>query len=121
MHHWGYCSGLRPAEAKTLRGAHLHDRGASPGHNAPVSADVADMPVFAAVLGRNLRRLRASAGSTQAVVAERAGVSRAHYAALEAGLSSSGGPANPRLGTLVELARALRVSLKDVLADLEPD
>lgn len=70
---------------------------------------------FSVVLGSNLRRLRIEAEMTQTAVAEKAGVTRAHYSALEAGASSNGGPANPRLATLLSLSGALGVSLIELL------
>lgn len=75
----------------------------------------------AEVLGANLQRLRADRNLTQAEVARRAGITRAHYAALEAGSSSNGGAANPRLNTLLNLANALNATIGEVLDGLEPD
>jgi transcriptional regulator with XRE-family HTH domain len=75
----------------------------------------------AARLGLNLQRLRSDAGQTQLEVAQRAGIARAHYAALEGGTSSSGGVANPRLSTLLNLAAALNVELAEILDGLPPN
>ena len=69
-------------------------------------------------LGRNLQRLRTARGLTQGEVAHRAGVARAHYAALEAGSSSNGGVANPRLSTLLSLASALESPMIELLSGL---
>lgn len=88
-----------------------------------MSSDPPDPPSGGAsstVLGSNLRRLRSASGLTQAEVARRAGIARPHYAALETGASSNGGPANPRLSTLVDLALALRTTLADVLEGIAP-
>lgn len=72
------------------------------------------------VLAANLRALRSAAGSTQTSVAERAGIARAHYGALEAGLASNGNKANPRLDTLINLATALEVTLAQLLEGIGP-
>ena len=72
----------------------------------------------AEVLGRNLTRLRTTSELTQVEVARRAGVARAHYAALEAGSSSNGGPANPRLSTLLSLVAALQAPVSELLDGL---
>lgn len=71
-------------------------------------------------LGDNLRRLRTEAGLTQTEVASRAGIARPHYAALESGASSNGGPANPRLSTLIDLAKALGTTLSQLLSGVTP-
>ena len=60
-------------------------------------------------IGRNLQRLRGMRGMTQEAAAGAAGLSRAAYRNLEAGLSE------PRASTLVALAKALRVSPADLL------
>ena len=72
------------------------------------------------VLASNLRRLRSRTGLSQTEVAAGAGISRTHYSALESGVGSSGGAANPRLITLVDLAAALRTNLAEVVAGLPP-
>lgn len=72
-----------------------------------------------AQLGTNLKRARAATGMTQAQVAEMAGLTQPHYAGLEAGRSSNGNPANPRLNTLLDLARALSTSVTDLIAGIE--
>lgn len=70
-------------------------------------------------LGRSLQTLRARQALTQDQVARRAGIARAHYAALEAGNSSNGSTANPRLRTLLNLAAALRVPITTLMEGLE--
>lgn len=60
-------------------------------------------------IGANLQRLRGMRGLTQEAAAEAAGLSRAAYRNLEAGLSE------PRASTLVALAKALEVSPADLL------
>ncbi len=67
-------------------------------------------------LGRRLRRLREEAGLTQAELAQRAGVGRVTVARIENGRMYA------RTETLRRLARALGISLVDLLApEPEPD
>jgi Zn-dependent peptidase ImmA (M78 family)/DNA-binding XRE family transcriptional regulator len=68
----------------------------------------------AADIGANLQRLRGVRGLTQDAAAEAAGVSRAAYRNLEAGLSE------PRASTLVAIAKALGVSPGDLLRPAPP-
>jgi Zn-dependent peptidase ImmA (M78 family)/DNA-binding XRE family transcriptional regulator len=65
-------------------------------------------------IGANLQRLRGMRGLTQEAAAEAAGLSRAAYRNLEAGLSE------PRASTLVALAKALQVSPADLLLPAPP-
>ncbi len=60
-------------------------------------------------VGANVRRLRRTANMSQAVLAERAGLSPAYVSMMERGL------ANPRLETLAALAHALNTSPVDIL------
>lgn len=75
---------------------------------------------LARVLATRLLQRREAAGLTQEKAAERAGISRNHYQLLESGLSdrAKGTPANPRLTTLVDLAKALRCSVSDLVDGL---
>ena len=66
-------------------------------------------------LAANLRALRRERGLTQVDLAAAAGITGNHYQLLEAGRSPSGGPANPRLGTLLALAAVHRVLVTDLL------
>lgn len=59
--------------------------------------------------GRNLRRLRRRAGLTQAAVAERVGVDRAHISLMERGLQ------NVTLLTLWHVSQAIGVRPADLL------
>ncbi len=59
----------------------------------------------------NLVRYRKARAITQAKIAKDVGISRQAYAAIEAGRSE------PKSGTLVSIARALDVSVQDILAD----
>lgn len=63
------------------------------------------------LFGRNLRRLRAEAGLTQAALAERMGVDRAHVSSMERGLQ------NVTLLTMWEAAQAIGVSPASLLQD----
>ncbi len=70
-----------------------------------------------------LRRRREEKELTQEKAAEAAGVSRNHYQLLESGLSDRAkkSPANPRLSTLLELARALDCTVGDLADDLHAE
>ncbi len=76
--------------------------------------------VDAESLGNELRTIRENKGLTQEQIAYAAGITRNHYALLEAGQSSSRKPgeANPRISTLASIATALNVPLLDLLAPL---
>ena len=63
------------------------------------------------LFGRNLRRLRTEAGLTQASLAERMGVDRAHVSSMERGLQ------NVTLLTMWEAAQAIGVSPASLLED----
>jgi DNA-binding XRE family transcriptional regulator len=73
----------------------------------------------ARVLGQTLRSLREQRGLTQKEVAARTGITRNHYGLLEQGLSAADGPANPRLNTLMAVARTLGVPLSTLTAELD--
>ena len=60
-------------------------------------------------MGQRIRRLRKTKGWSQYVLAREAGISREHIRRLEAGTS------DPTLGMLTKLARALRVTLTDLV------
>jgi transcriptional regulator with XRE-family HTH domain len=74
-----------------------------------VSRGPVDSQSLAAVLGENLRQLRAARGLTQAQLAKSAGVPRATWANLESG------DANPTLHVLHAVAGALGVSIEELL------
>ena len=57
------------------------------------------------IVGRNVRRLRAAAGLSQAKLAERMGVDRAYVSGLESG------ERNPTIMTLWHVAQALGVRM----------
>lgn len=63
------------------------------------------------LFGRNLRRLRSEAGLTQATLAERMGVDRAHVSNMERGLQ------NVTLLTMWDAAQAIGVSPARLLQD----
>lgn len=68
-----------------------------------------NLKAWRAFVGANVRRLRRMANMSQAVLAERAGLSAAYVSMVERGL------ANPRLETLAALAHALNTSPVDIL------
>jgi transcriptional regulator with XRE-family HTH domain len=65
-------------------------------------------------IASNLARLRADRGLTQADLAKRAHLSRVALGKIERG------EVTPRSDTLAELARALRVPLRDLVSRVEP-
>ncbi len=68
------------------------------------------------VIAANARALRLAKGLTQAQVAQRLGVDRAHVSALEMGQR------NPTAVSLWEIAQALEATVSDLVADRnEPD
>ncbi|RYB90072.1 XRE family transcriptional regulator [Nocardioides glacieisoli] len=69
----------------------------------------------AKLLATNLRTLRAAQGETQLAVAAAAGLTPQHYRLLEKAVSPSGGPANPRLSTLLALAQVHGISVAELL------
>jgi transcriptional regulator with XRE-family HTH domain len=60
------------------------------------------------LVGANVRKLRLSAGISQAELSNRMGVDRAYVSGLEAGQR------NPTVVTLWHLAKALNVKLRDL-------
>ncbi len=60
-------------------------------------------------MGQRIRRLRKGKGWSQYVLAREAGISREHIRRLEAGAS------DPTLGMLTKLAKALGVTLVDLV------
>ncbi|MDR1426926.1 MAG: helix-turn-helix domain-containing protein [Bifidobacteriaceae bacterium] len=70
---------------------------------------------YARDLGLALHRARIAASLSQERLAHAAGVSVFTYRKLEHGQSNPGTPANPRIQTLVRLARVLGVPTRDLL------
>lgn len=64
--------------------------------------------------GRTIRRLRKQRGLSQEDLAEAAGMSRNYISDIERGVR------NPGLLALVALAKALRVSLRELVEEIEP-
>jgi len=60
-------------------------------------------------LAMKIKRLRAAQGMTQEVLAKKAGLARVHIARLEAGNH------DPTLGTLQRLAKALKVTVGELV------
>ncbi len=93
------------------------------GHGDDVSDDSSDQAwsLYSRRLGRNLAARRQVAGVSQEKLAHRAGISTFTYRKLENGESNPGTPANPRLRTLVMIARALEIPLAELLPEESPD
>ncbi len=71
---------------------------------------------FAHQIGLKIQQARHKAGFTQDRAAAEAGISRSSYAMLELGRSrDSGTPSNPSIRTLLQIARALRADVRDLL------
>lgn len=66
------------------------------------------------MVGRNVKRLRAVAGLSQAGLAERMGVDRAYVSGLELGQR------NPTVVTLWHISKALDVGLRSLFEDDKP-
>jgi transcriptional regulator with XRE-family HTH domain len=64
--------------------------------------------------GRSIRRLRKQRGLSQEDLAEKSGMSRNYISDIERGVR------NPGLLALVDLARALRVPLRELVEEIEP-
>ena len=62
-------------------------------------------------MGRNVQRLRISAGLSQAALAERMGVDRAYVSGLELGQR------NPTIVTLWHISQALQVRLSELFEE----
>ncbi len=77
--------------------------------------------LYARRLGDNLQRFRWAVGLSQERVAHEAGISTFTYQKLEKGESNPGTPANPRLRTVVMIARALGVPVLDLLPPFPAD
>ncbi|MDR1294884.1 MAG: helix-turn-helix domain-containing protein [Bifidobacteriaceae bacterium] len=69
---------------------------------------------YARELGLHLHRARIAAQLSQERLAHAAGISAFTYRKLEHGQSNPGTPANPRIHTLVSLARALHIPTRDL-------
>lgn len=66
-------------------------------------------------LAIRLRELRRDCGFTQEYVAYASGISTYTYQKFEKGESKPGTPLNPRLSTLLALARTFGVDVRDLL------
>ena len=65
-------------------------------------------------IGKRIQKLRESRDLTQAELAQRAGVGKTYIAKLETGQRP-----NPRVDTLIRLARVLRVSVSELAGDVD--
>lgn len=68
----------------------------------------------AVAFGKRVRELRLARRWTQEQLAEEAGLTSVQLSRIETGTNE------PKLTTILRLARALRLPLRDVLADVEP-
>ena len=64
--------------------------------------------------GRSIRSYRKQRGMSQEDLAEKSGLSRNYVSDIERGVR------NPSLLALIGIAKALRMPLRDLLADVEP-
>jgi transcriptional regulator with XRE-family HTH domain len=64
--------------------------------------------------GRSVRSLRKQRGLSQEDLAEKSGISRNYVSDIERGVR------NPGLLVMVALAKALRVSLRELVEEIEP-
>ena len=67
------------------------------------------------MLAQRLRLLRAQTGLSQESVAHRAGLSAYTYQKFEKGESKPGTPMNPRLFTLIALAKVFEIDVADLI------
>ena len=79
-----------------------------------------DWDAYVRELGLILQRRRLALALSQEDVAYAAGLTRSHYQQLEKGRSRPESPANPSLLTLMCLAGALDVDIRDLLPTLPP-
>lgn len=75
-----------------------------------------DYPCCAKQLAIKLCALRRACGYTQEQVAYMSGISTYTYQKFEKGESKPGTPLNPRLSTLLALARTFNVDVRDLLS-----
>jgi transcriptional regulator with XRE-family HTH domain len=80
-------------------------------------AELADQAAFSREVGLRLQRLRHAKGLSQEKVAHLAGISTYTYQKFEKGESKPGTPMNPRMYTLVALAKVLGVSVGYLLGE----
>ena len=87
--------------------------------NNAISED--DWRRYSAELSRELQRLRVERGLTQEHVAYTAGITRTTYQRFEKNENRPGSPSNPELRTLLAIAAALGVHVRDLLPSWNPD
>lgn len=80
-----------------------------------------DWRKFSGELSREILRIRIERGLTQEHVAYTAGITRTTYQRFEKNENRPGVSANPELKTLVAIASALGVRLRDLLPDWDPE
>lgn len=79
-------------------------------------------PEAAERFGGVVRALRKESGLTQQMLADRAGITKNQLQLIEAGRSASpnrlaAGPSNPRMTTLVGIAKAFDLSVEQLMAE----
>lgn len=80
-----------------------------------------DWQRFSGQLAHELQRLRVERGLTQEHVAYTAGITRTTYQRFEKNENRPGAPSNPELRTLVAIAAALDVDVRELLPDWMPE
>jgi len=81
-----------------------------------------EFEVLSAKLSSRLKEFRLESGLTQKNIAESAGITEQTYQRFEQGLSNPGNPMNPRMFTIVALAKTFGMSASELLdfsTDLE--
>jgi transcriptional regulator with XRE-family HTH domain len=71
-------------------------------------------PDIRALVGKNVRRLRTSAGVTQEVLAEKTGLSSVYISEIERGRR------NPSILVMAEIAHALGADVRELLKPVPP-
>lgn len=79
------------------------------------SNDAEAAKAVAALFAVNLRQRRESLALSQEAVAQRAGLSRYVYGKYEKGEGRPGEPVNPKMRTLIALAKALETTVGDLV------
>ncbi|WP_368874585.1 helix-turn-helix domain-containing protein [Microbacterium sp. GbtcB4] len=81
------------------------------------SNDTEAAEAVAALFAANLRKRREMLALSQEAVAQRAGLSRYVYGKYEKGEGRPGQPVNPKMRTLIALARALETTVGELIPE----
>jgi transcriptional regulator with XRE-family HTH domain len=84
---------------------------------ADLDSDLDERATFARELGLRLQRLRHARHLSQEKVAHLAGISTYTYQKFEKGESRPGTPMNPRMFTLLSLARVLEAEVGELVGE----